>query len=210
MIKFFKSKIKILKKLNIPFLLYLSSKYNYKLVNYKIICKSYFDLKLKFIRYICYNYCITFRQYLYYIKKIKSYKENNIYFKLLNILELRLDIFLVNIGFFKTILQSRYYIKYKNIYINNINSRYYNIKIKNKDIIFFNFKIKYIILKNLIYKFNIYVYILNLYKYNFIKIYSFNNSFIICIHNLKIKILNNNILLNNILYVYNNIYNYNI
>ncbi|SCQ17327.1 apicoplast ribosomal protein S4, putative (apicoplast) [Plasmodium ovale] len=210
MIKFFKSKIKILKKLNVPFLLYLSSKYNYKLINYKITCKSYFDLKLKFIRYICYNYCITFRQYLYYIKKIKNYKENNIYFKLLNILELRLDIFLVNIGFFKTILQSRYYIKYKNIYINNINNKYYNIKIKDKDIIFFNFKIRYIILKNLIYKFNIYIYILNLYKYNFIKIYSFNEYFIICIYNLKIKILNSHILLNNILYIYNNIHNYNI
>nr|BBB58158.1 small subunit ribosomal protein 4 [Plasmodium simiovale] len=204
MIKFLKSKVKILKKLNIPFLLYLSSKYNYKLLNYKMIYKSYFDFKLKFIRYICYNYCITFKQYLYYMKKLKCYKENNIYFKLLYILELRLDVFLVNIGFFKTVLQSRYYIKYKNIYINNISLNYYNIKLCDNDIIFFNYKIKYVILNNLIYKYNIYIYISNLYKYNFIKIYSFNNFFIICIYNLKIKILNT-ILLNNILYIYNNI-----
>ncbi|SBT86781.1 apicoplast ribosomal protein S4, putative (apicoplast) [Plasmodium malariae] len=176
MIKFLKSKIKILKKLNIPFLLYFSSKYNYKLKKFKILYKSYFDLKLKFIRYICYNYCITFKQYLYYRKKINKY--DNIYFKLLSFLELRLDVFLVNVGFFKTILQSRYYIKYKNIYINNIYCKYYNMKLKYKDIIFFNFKIKYIILKNLIYKYNIYIYILNLYKYNFIKIYSFNKYFL--------------------------------
>ncbi|AFJ53946.1 unnamed protein product [Plasmodium vivax] len=204
MIKFLKSKVKILKKLNIPFLLYLSNKYNYKLLSYKITYKSYFDFKLKFIRYICYNYCLTFKQYLYYMKKLKYYKENNIYFKLLYILELRLDVFLVNVGFFKTILQSRYYIKYKNIYINNISLNYYNVKLCNNDIIFFNYKIKYIILKNLIYKYNMYIYISNLYKYNFIKIYSFNTFFIICIYNLKIKILNN-VLLNNILYIYNNI-----
>ncbi|VVF13532.1 apicoplast ribosomal protein S4 (apicoplast) [Hepatocystis sp. ex Piliocolobus tephrosceles] len=204
MIKFLKPKIKILKKLNIPFLLYLSSKYNYKLKKSKIMYKSYFDFKLKFIRYICYNYCITFNQYLSYMKQIKNYNENNIYFKLLNILEIRLDTFLVNIGFFKTILQSRHFIKYKHIYINNINCKYYNRIIKNNDIIFFNNNIKYIILKNLIYKYNMYIYILNLYKYNFIKISSFNEYFIICIYNLKIKILNN-ILLNNILYVYNNI-----
>ncbi|GAW84742.1 small subunit ribosomal protein 4 (apicoplast) [Plasmodium gonderi] len=204
MIKFLKSKIKILKKLNIPFLLYLSSKYNYKLLNYKIMYKSYFNFKLIYIRYICYNYCLTFKQYLYYIKKLKNYKESNIYFKLLYILELRLDVFLVNIGFFKTILQSRYYIKYKNIYINNINIKYYNIILNVNDIVFFNSKIKYIILKNLMYRYNIYIYISNLYKYNFIKIYSFNNFYIVCIYNLKIKILNN-ILLNNILYIYNNI-----
>ncbi|CDR17336.1 apicoplast ribosomal protein S4 [Plasmodium chabaudi chabaudi] len=206
MIKFLTSKIKILKKLNIPFLLYLSSKYNYKLKINKYAYKSYFDLKLKFIRYICYNYCITFKQYLYYLKKIKGYNENNLYFKLLNILESRLDVFLVNIGFFKTILQSRYYIKYKYVYMNNIYCNYYNIKLKSNDIIFFNNKIKYIILYNLIYRYNIYIYISSLYKYNFIKSYSFNEYFIICIYNLKIKILNN-LYLNNILYIYNNIYN---
>lgn len=127
MIKFLKPKIKILKKLNIPFLLYLSSKYNYKYLNYKISYKSYFDLKLKFIRYICYNYCITYKKYLYYLNKIDNKNINILYFKLLKILELRLDIFLVNIGFFKTILQSRYYIKYKNIYINNIINKYFYI-----------------------------------------------------------------------------------
>ncbi|CAD2107750.1 apicoplast ribosomal protein S4 (apicoplast) [Plasmodium vinckei lentum] len=206
MIKFLTPKIKILKKLNLPFLLYLSSKYNYKLKNNKYMYKSYFDLKLKFIRYICYNYCITFKQYLYYLKTIKNYNENNLYFKLLNILESRLDVFLVNIGFFKTILQSRYYIKYKYIYINNICCNYYNVKLKLNDIIFFNDKIKYIILYNLIYRYNIYIYISNLYKYNFIKSYSFNTYFIICIYNLKIKILND-LYLNNILYIYNNIYN---
>ncbi|KNZ35492.1 rps4 (apicoplast) [Plasmodium falciparum IGH-CR14] len=206
MIKFLKPKIKILKKLNIPFLLYLSGKYNYKYLNYKISYKSYFDLKLKFIRYICYNYCITYKKYLYYLNKIDNKNINILYFKLLKILELRLDIFLVNIGFFKTILQSRYYIKYKNIYINNIINKYYNINLKNNDILFFNNKIKYIILKNLIYKYNIYIYISNLYKYNFIKIYSYNKYFIICIYNFKIKILNINNILNNILYIYNDIY----
>nr|CAA64576.1 rps4 [Plasmodium falciparum] len=206
MIKFLKPKIKILKKLNIPFLLYLSGKYNYKCLNYKISYKSYFDLKLKFIRYICYNYCITYKKYLYYLNKIDNKNINILYFKLLKILELRLDIFLVNIGFFKTILQSRYYIKYKNIYINNIINKYYNINLKNNDILFFNNKIKYIILKNLIYKYNIYIYISNLYKYNFIKIYSYNKYFIICIYNFKIKILNINNILNNILYIYNDIY----
>ncbi|CDO67252.1 apicoplast ribosomal protein S4, putative [Plasmodium reichenowi] len=206
MIKFLKPKIKILKKLNIPFLLYLSSKYNYKYLNYKISYKSYFDLKLKFIRYICYNYCITYKKYLYYLNKIDNKNINILYFKLLEILELRLDIFLVNIGFFKTILQSRYYIKYKNIYINNIINKYYNINLKNNDILFFNNKIKYIILKNLIYKYNIYIYISNLYKYNFIKIYSYNKYFIICTYNFKIKILNINNILNNILYIYNDIY----
>lgn len=206
MIKFLQPKIKILKKLNIPFLLYLSGKYNYKYLNYKISYKSYFDLKLKFIRYICYNYCITYKKYLYYLNKIDNKNINILYFKLLKILELRLDIFLVNIGFFKTILQSRYYIKYKNIYINNIINKYYNINLKNNDILFFNNKIKYIILKNLIYKYNIYIYISNLYKYNFIKIYSYNKYFIICIYNFKIKILNINNILNNILYIYNDIY----
>ncbi|CRG98226.1 apicoplast ribosomal protein S4, putative (apicoplast) [Plasmodium gallinaceum] len=206
MIKFLISKIKVLKKLNIPFLLYFSSKYNYKLYNNKILYnKTYYNLKLKFIRYICYNYCITYKQYLYYINKIRKNYKYVIYFKLLNILESRLDVFLVNIGCFKTILQSRYYIKSQNIYINNINIKYYNINIKNNDIIFFNSKIKYIILKNLIYKYNIYLYIFKLYKYNFIKIYSYNENFILCIYNLKIKIVNN-ILLNNILYIYNNFF----
>ncbi|KNZ35535.1 rps4, partial (apicoplast) [Plasmodium falciparum RAJ116] len=177
-----------------------------KYLNYKISYKSYFDLKLKFIRYICYNYCITYKKYLYYLNKIDNKNINILYFKLLKILELRLDIFLVNIGFFKTILQSRYYIKYKNIYINNIINKYYNINLKNNDILFFNNKIKYIILKNLIYKYNIYIYISNLYKYNFIKIYSYNKYFIICIYNFKIKILNINNILNNILYIYNDIY----
>ncbi|CRH02942.1 apicoplast ribosomal protein S4, putative (apicoplast) [Plasmodium relictum] len=204
MIKFLIPKKKILKKLNIPFLLYFSSKYNYKILTNKIY-KSYYDLNLKFIRYICYNYCITYKKYLYYINKIKKINKDIIYFNLLNILESRLDIFLVNIGCFKTILQSRYFIKYKYIYLNNINIKYYNINIKPKDIIFFKNKIKYIILCNLIYRYNIYIYILNLYKYNFIKIYSYNEFFIICIYNLKIKILHN-ISLNNILYKYNNIF----
>lgn len=140
------------------------------------------------------------------MNKIDNKNINILYFKLLKILELRLDIFLVNIGFFKTILQSRYYIKYKNIYINNIINKYYNINLKNNDILFFNNKIKYIILKNLIYKYNIYIYISNIYKYNFIKIYSYNKYFIVCIYNFKIKILNINNILNNILYIYNDIY----
>nr|QUL61498.1 ribosomal protein S4 [Haemoproteus columbae] len=205
MIKFLIPKKKILKKLNIPFLLNLSSKYNYKILSNKFY-KSYFDLNLKFIRYICYNYCITYKKYLYYKKNIK-YKYNNIlYFKLLQILEFRLDVLLVNLGFFKTILQSRYYIRYKYIFINNNNINFYNYIIKKGDIIFFNNKIKYIILKNLIYKYNIYLYIYNIYKYNFIKIYNYNNFYVLCINTFKIKIINN-LLLNNILYIYNIIYN---
>ncbi|KNG74817.1 hypothetical protein PFMG_00947, partial [Plasmodium falciparum IGH-CR14] len=110
-----------------------------------------------------------------YLNKIDNKNINILYFKLLKILELRLDIFLVNIGFFKTILQSRYYIKYKNIYINNIINKYYNINLKNNDILFFNNKIKYIILKNLIYKYNIYIYYIIIIK--LCNKYFFLNSF---------------------------------
>nr|AAB88272.1 rps4 [Plasmodium berghei] len=206
MIKFLTPKIKMLKKLNLPFLLYLSSKYNYKLKINKYVYQSYFDLKLKFVRYICYNYGITFKPYLHYLKKIQSHHENHLYLKLLNLLEPRLDVFLVNMGFLKLYTTLRYYIRYKYVYLNKVYGNYYNIKLKGKDIIFFNKKIKYIISPNLIYRYNIYIYISNLYKYNFIKSSSFNDNFIICIYNFKIKILND-LYLNNILYIYNNIYN---
>nr|YP_008757386.1 small subunit ribosomal protein 4 [Leucocytozoon caulleryi]BAN94666.1 small subunit ribosomal protein 4 [Leucocytozoon caulleryi] len=204
MIKFKNSKLKILKKLNLPFLLNFSSKYNYKILNnYKnLTYKSYYDFRLRFIRHICYNYCITYNQYLYYFKKISNNNTNLLFLKLLYILESRIDNVLVNIGCFKTILQSRFYIRNKYILINNNNKIYYNYIIKINDIIYFKSKIKYILLYNLIFRYNIYIYLHILYIYNYIQIYSYNNYFLICIYNFKIKITSN-IKLNNILYIYN-------
>lgn len=153
---FLGSKLKKLKRINISLLPGLSTKYFLKsnkiLKNNKAI-NSYYLLELIEKQKLKFNFCLKeniIKQYLLFLKKYK-----NLNF----IINLRLDTFLHNIGFCKTILESRQWITHEHILVNLKIIKQPKFLLKKGDIISLNpnsFSIILLCKKNLYIKYNTY------------------------------------------------------
>lgn len=101
---------KISKKLNPP------GQHGRSLMNKK---GSQFSIRLKEKQKLRYNYLITERQLLNYLKKAKT-KSGSSGIQLLFLLEMRLDNIIYNLNFSSTILSARQLICHKHILVNNL------------------------------------------------------------------------------------------